>query len=68
MIIKKLTLKPDTPDHEYTRLCNTAEKQGVFRACGNTDDKWIMLTFEDEIDFLAWSVAMGFAEMQECQK
>lgn len=63
MIIKKLTLKETTSDKEYTELCNTLEKQGVFRGCGNCDNKWIVVGFKDEVDYLAWAIATGFGEL-----
>lgn len=58
MFIKKIVLKPETQDHIYTKICNRMEKQGVFMACGNCDDKWIMGKWDDEVDFFAWCVAM----------
>jgi len=61
MFTKKITLKPATQNHIYTTLCNKMEEQGVFIACGSCDDKWIKGKWEDEVDFLAWCVAMGMA-------
>ena len=43
--IKKLTLNSFS-DGEYKRLCIIAEKTGVFKACGNTENKWLMLRFK----------------------
>lgn len=63
MIRKKITLKKNVKDHEYTALCNRMEKQGVFLTCGSPDDKWIIGQWEDEIDFFAWSVSMGIAKI-----
>lgn len=62
-MLRTITLKPDTPDNVYTDLCNTMTKQGVFNACGNCDDKWVMGRWEDEFDYLAWSVAMGLGKI-----
>ena len=59
MITKRIDLKPTTTDSQYTEICNLMTKQGVFMACGNCEEKWIMGSWEDEIDFLAWSIAMG---------
>ena len=58
MFLKKIVLKPETKDHIYTSLCNKMEKQGVFKACGSCDDKWIIGQWEDVVDFFAWCVAM----------
>ena len=57
MILKKIQLKPDTTDSEYAEFCNLCEKQGIFRACGSCDDKWIIVQFEDEVDMAAWLVS-----------
>jgi len=65
MIIKTIQLKNDTPDHVYTQMCNVTETQGIFKACGNCDDKWIMVQFEDEISYVAWLVAMGIVKINE---
>ena len=46
MIIIKIDL--DCADKFYTQLCNQAEKDKVFKACGNVDEKWIMLRFSTE--------------------
>ena len=59
MIIRQVRLKEDTPDKIYTAFCNLMERQGVFVACGSPDDKWINLRFENELDYLAWMIAMG---------
>ena len=59
MFTKQIVLKQATQDRVYTKLCNIMEKQGVFMACGSCDDKWVMGKWENEIDFLAWCVAMG---------
>ena len=61
MIIRQIRLKEDIPDNKYTEFCNIAEKQGIFVACGSPDDKWINLRFEDELDYLAWVIAMSGA-------
>jgi len=56
-MIKKIKLKENTTDKEYTKLCNELEKLGKFVSCGSCDDKWIIADFEDPIDFLAFCVA-----------
>jgi len=65
MIKQQIQLKNETPDSEYTKFCNMCEKDGVFVACGNCDDKWIIVKFEDELDQLAWLTAKGLIEMSE---
>ena len=65
MIVRKITLKSETTDKTYRELIETAEAQGIFVACGNCDDKWIIAKFENGLDYLAWLVAMGFAEMEQ---
>jgi hypothetical protein len=65
MVLQKLTLKKSTTDIEYTRLCNFAEKQGIFRACGNCEEKWILLHFETDTDYLAWLIANNFLTIVE---
>ncbi len=67
-ITKQIRLKPETTDAEYTRFCNLCERQGVFVSCGNTDDKWILVRFEDELSLMAWMVAMGMASMKEVKQ
>ncbi len=64
-ITKQIKLKPETTDAEYTKICNLLERQGVFVSCGNTDDKWVLVRFADELSFMAWCVAMGMASMKE---
>lgn len=54
MITKIIELKPEVSDQTYTAFCNKAEKDGVFVACGNPDDKWILVQFENKIDMVAW--------------
>jgi len=39
MVIKRIGLKPETKDVDYTKICNLMEKQGVFVSCGSCDDK-----------------------------
>ena len=63
-ILRTIQIKSTIPDHEYTELCNLMEKQGVFKACGSCDDKWIMVQFDDEIDYLAWLTAMGITKAE----
>lgn len=58
-MIVKIKLKNKTSDNDYTQLCNKTENQGIFVACGNCDDKWIMLRFDNNIDYLAWLTAAG---------
>lgn len=64
MILKTIKLKEDTPDKTYTEFCNLCERQGVFRACGNCDDKWIMVNFENELDYLAWIFSLSGGTLQ----
>jgi hypothetical protein len=59
MLIKRINLKNDIPDNEYTSMCNKIDKQGKLRGCGNCDDKFVIVSFEDEIDFAAWMIAMA---------
>jgi hypothetical protein len=56
MVMKKMILRKEIPDNEYTRICNLAEKQGVFVSCGDIKDKWILLNFKHELDFLVWII------------
>jgi hypothetical protein len=63
MITKKITLKPETTNAEYTHLCNLYDKKGMLRACGSPEQKWMILSFEDGMDYLAWLVANGMATM-----
>jgi len=63
MITLQIKLKPTTKDQVYTELCNTMEQQKVFVGCGNCDEKWVIGQWEDEMDFLAWSVAMGLCKI-----
>ncbi len=57
MILKQINLKPETPDEVYKDFCEMVQAQGVFKACGNPDEKWIMVQFEDEVDYFAWVLA-----------
>jgi len=52
MIIIKIEL--ECTDKQYTRLCNQAEKDGIFKACGNPDKKWLMLRFVNELQKNEW--------------
>lgn len=54
MFQKKIVLKNDTPDATYTKMCNMMEEQGFFVACGDSEDKWILGSWESETEFLAW--------------
>lgn len=65
MIVKKIKLKQSVSDSEYTALCNVCTRQGVFRACGSCEEKYIIVGFENEIDYAAWLVAMGLAKVKE---
>ncbi len=64
-ITKQIKLKPETTDAEYTKFCNLLERQGVFVSCGNTEDKWILVRFPDELSHMAWMVAMRLVSMKE---
>jgi hypothetical protein len=59
MYQKTIKLKKGTPSETYTAFCNKAEKDGVFVACGNLDDMWIMVRFDNEMSFKAWIVALS---------
>ena len=48
----------------YKKFVEMTERQGIFTACGNTEDKWVMVRFEDELDESAWLVAMGLAKAE----
>ena len=61
-IIKKIILKPSASDKTYTEMCNLMEKQGVFVSCGSPNDKWILGKWDNEIDFMAWCVALSEAK------
>lgn len=65
MFKRQIFFKAETKDSVYTELCNKMKGQGVFFACGNCDDKWIMGKWDDEVDFFAWCVAMGIATPAE---
>jgi hypothetical protein len=52
MIIVKIDV--ECSDRDYTRLCNQAENDSVFKACGNPDKKWLMLRFATENQKLKW--------------
>ncbi len=67
MIIKQINLKPDCPDEVYTEFCEMTQRQGVFKACGNPDEKWIMVQFETEIDYISWAVATFMSDMKEVE-
>lgn len=41
-------------DKFYTNICNIAEKEKVFKACGNLENKWVMLRFEDVDDYVTF--------------
>jgi hypothetical protein len=65
MITNTIKLKESSTDADYTKLCNLMEKQGVFKACGSCDDRWIMGVWEDELDYTAWALAMCGANPKE---
>ena len=54
MIIKKVTLNPDTPDEIYTEFGEMMQEDGVFKACGNPDNKWVMGRWKSEEQFNEW--------------
>jgi len=56
---RTINLKKGTPTKTYTDFCNKAEKDGVFVACGNPDNMWIMVRFDNEISFKAWIVTLS---------
>ena len=43
------------------------QRQGIFKACGNPDKKWIMVQFGSEIDYMAWAVATFMGDMKEIE-
>jgi hypothetical protein len=57
MITITIILNPETEDRIYTELCDKMERQGVLRACGSCDDKWVMGKWDSEEDYLAWYLA-----------
>lgn len=65
MIRKQITLKPETPDSEYTRICNIFDKDKRLVSCGSPDNKWMIVDFEDELDYMAFLVATGMVVMRE---
>lgn len=62
-MLKKINLSSKLTETQYTALCNKLEKQGIFRQCGSCDDKRIIVGFENEADFVAWCVAVGFVDI-----
>jgi hypothetical protein len=44
-IIQKFTLKSEATDQQYREICELAENNLVFKACGSPDDKWIMVRY-----------------------
>ena len=67
-VTKVITLKENTPDEVYSRFVDLAKKQGVFKACGNPDEKWIMVKFDNEVECLAWMVGMGLAQVSAMEE
>jgi hypothetical protein len=63
VVIKKVSFKKDTSDNVFSEFVKITEAQGVFHSCGNPDNKWVCLKFENEIDCLAWCLSMGIAEL-----
>ena len=61
-IIKKICFSKNMSNIDYKKFVEMTERQGIFKACGNTEDKWVMVKFEDELDESAWLVAMGLAK------
>lgn len=59
MYQRTINLKKGTSKKTYTAFCNKAEKDGCLVACGNPDEMWIMVRFEDEISFKAWIVSLA---------
>ena len=39
---------------EYKRIIVQAKTDNVFKACGNPDDPWIILKFEEKEQLLVW--------------
>ena len=60
-IIKRIDLNPTTSDKVYKQLVEICERDGVFLSCGNPDNKYIIVKFEDAIDEAAWICAKGLA-------
>lgn len=67
-VIKKIALSQKMPTGDYTELCNIMERQGVFVACGNVEQKWVIGRWEDDLDFFAWCVAMGIAKISNMRE
>jgi hypothetical protein len=62
LIIKKITLKPDLTVKAYTHFVEMCEMDGVLLSCGNPDNKFVIVKFDDEIDEAAWMCAKGLAK------
>lgn len=63
-ILKRISLSKTMSNRDYKRFVEMTERQGIFTACGNVDDKWVMVRFEDELDESAWLVAMDLAKVE----
>lgn len=61
-ILKKISLSESISNKDYRKFVDMTKRQGIFTACGNTEDKWVIVRFEDELDESAWLVAMGLAK------
>jgi len=62
-IIKRIDLKVETTDEVYKKFVEMCEKDKVFLSCGNPDNKYIIVRFEDKIDEAAWMCAKGLAKI-----
>ena len=51
MLFKSIT---STSLQDYRDLIKLAEETGVYKACGNSENMWVMLKFEDEAHFDQW--------------
>lgn len=54
MITKTVTLKEDTNDKVYSQFVDDCKSQNIFVACGNPDDKWVMIRFKNVENYEAW--------------
>jgi hypothetical protein len=68
MITKEIILKTETPDIQYTEICNKLKRQGVFITTFlKKNKKIITVQFKDELDYFAWRFAEGFITKEESE-
>ncbi len=61
-IIKKITLNTNITVKAYTQFVELCERDGEHLSCGNPDNKFVIVKFDDEIDEAAWLCAKGLAK------